>query len=304
MKECERVNNLFGELHDRMLESETDKVAREHLRECIKCREEFKWYGFTVQALTNLEKVAPPEDFMAQLNSRLYSPAPSFAFSHFFKNFFSSAPFLPIPVGAAALVFVTVMGFVLYNHAPTDVWPTGSALSTLQSSSTRPVAGPISGTGDLRDMRATNMQVARQFEAPLSTAPVKSSVQIPLQSVSNPKSFDSGLRIMGGLLPTTADTIGGDNLTVESPSVEAAVESVKRMLPNLQGRLVAEKTGGAIRERVLGVSIPSNAYGNLTTELINHGAVAIAATKEAATPAPSKSDGNNVVLYIHFVHTP
>ena len=47
--------------------------------------------------------------------------------------------------------------------------------------------------------------------------------------------------------------------------------------------------------------IPSESYANLTTELINHGAVA-AGAGNSTSAEPAKKDGNNVLLYIRFVH--
>ena len=99
------------------------------------------------------------------------------------------------------------------------------------------------------------------------------------------------------------DRIGGDNLTVESPSVDQAVASVKKILPDIDGRLVEEKSPGKVGEKILGVLIPSGAFSNLTTELVNHGAVAVGLGPESSAPAPSKSGPNNVMLYIRFVQS-
>src|SRR5208283_5719784 len=99
MSECERISGLFGELHEEQVDSETETVVWKHLHSCSGCKEDFKWYGMTVRALTNLERVAPPREFIAQLNARL-DDAPSSSFLAFFRNFFSSAPFvLPLPAG-------------------------------------------------------------------------------------------------------------------------------------------------------------------------------------------------------------
>jgi len=56
MKECDRINGLFGEFHDRHVDAGTEKLMRDHFLSCTSCREDFKWYGFTVQALARLEE--------------------------------------------------------------------------------------------------------------------------------------------------------------------------------------------------------------------------------------------------------
>jgi hypothetical protein len=105
--------------------------------------------------------------------------------------------------------------------------------------------------------------------------------------------------------PTIADVIGADNLTVESPSIDNAMQSLEKILPNIQGRiqgrLVDEKGRGKPGDVVLAVLIPSASYGHLTTELIKHGAVAVGVGAEDGHLAPSPKEGNNVLLYIRFV---
>jgi hypothetical protein len=100
---------------------------------------------------------------------------------------------------------------------------------------------------------------------------------------------------------TMADRIGADNLTVESPSVDVAIQSLERMLPNIRGRLV-KRMGTANGGVVVGVLIPPQAYESLTTELINHGAVEAGAGEEVNTPL--KKEDNSVLLYIRFVKSP
>ncbi|MFH1113933.1 MAG: hypothetical protein V1792_08430 [Pseudomonadota bacterium] len=90
---------------------------------------------------------------------------------------------------------------------------------------------------------------------------------------------------------------------MESPSVDFAIESIKRMLPNMRGKLVEEMSPGKVGEKVIGIRIPSSFYGHLTTELISHGAVAAGTGSDAKTPAPSRTDSNNLLLYIRFVQS-
>jgi hypothetical protein len=147
------------------------------------------------------------------------------------------------------------------------------------------------------------MQVSTLMPAS-ETKPSSPAGHLPLISKSMPDSLGNNIETVSRNFPTIADRIGADNLTVESPSIDQAVESLKRILPNIQGRLVDENNRGRVGEVVVGVMIPSDAYGNLTSELINHGAVASGMKDaEAKSPSPTKGEGNNVLLYIRFVHT-
>jgi hypothetical protein len=302
MSECERISDLFGELHEEQVDTETETVVWKHLHSCPGCREDFKWYGMTVRALTNLERVAPPREFITQLNARLHN-APSSSFLDFFRNIFSSAPYvLPLPVGVSALALIAVSSFVLYNYSHTDMMPSLTAYQSFYDPGTRSNADPrlaAKGTGAKQPLMEVSTLMPASETTPSSPAP-----RLPLVAKSIPDSVGSNIETVSRSFPTIADRIGADNLTVESPSIDQAVESLKRILPNIQGRLVDENSRGHVGEVVVGVMIPSDAYGNLTTELINHGAVAAGMKdSEAKSPAPIKKEGNNVLLYIRFVHT-
>jgi len=100
-------------------------------------------------------------------------------------------------------------------------------------------------------------------------------------------------------MPAAQDRIGTDMLTVESPSIDRAVESLKRILPDIQGKVLDEQNrqiGGTL----LTVVIPSQAYGNLTTELVNHGTVAVGPKSDNRS---STVDGGAMQLYINFVRS-
>jgi len=301
MSECERISGLFCELHEEHVDGETETVVLKHLDRCPDCREDFKWYGITVRALTNLERVAPPRDFVAQLNARL-NDAPSVSFLDFFRSIFSSAPHVPLPVGVSALALIAVTGFVFYNYPSTDLMPSLASQQYFYDPGARPNAGErIAG-------KDTGAMQHRQTQVPLVAAyeskPSSLASHFPLLPNSAPDSLGNNIQTVSRGFPTIADRIGADNLTVESPSIDQAVESLKRILPNIQGRLVDENNRGHAGEVVVGVMIPSDAYGNLTTELINHGAVASGMKEsEASSPSPAQKEGNNVLLYIRFVHT-
>jgi len=102
-------------------------------------------------------------------------------------------------------------------------------------------------------------------------------------------------------LGTVADKLGADNLTVESPRIDIALESLKKMLPHIQGKLVEQRMRGNGGGVVVGVLIPPQAYGPLATELINHGAVEVGAGTEVDPTTPQKKEDNNVLVYIRFV---
>lgn len=300
MKECEQISDLFGELHEGRADSHFKKLATEHLDKCTCCREEFKWYGFTVQALGNLEKVSPPEDFMVRLRAGLYDASPSSPVRDFFRSLFSSSPSMPLPVGLAALTVIVVVGFVIYNNSPLELLQTGVAATTVQGSSVASSAGFHAKTMAPGGTHAEPMRQGTMVARPAVPTPSASHGTPPQILASTPSTLNPNLAT-SGLFPTVADTIGADNLTVESPSIDQAVESVKRILPNIRGRLVVEKPHPGARERMLGVVIPSSAYGSLTTELISHGAVAAGVGTEVSAPTPSKTDANNVILYIRFI---
>jgi hypothetical protein len=277
MRECERISDLFVELHDNQMDGVNEKHARQHLYDCPDCREEFRWYGITVQALNHLDRVSPPPDFIIRLNSRLET-SPSFF--DFFRNLFVGAPYVPLPVGAAALALIVVTSIALYNPAPLrrarPTTESGTSSMMSLSSGARNVVAPLIGLH------------SKSFIAANSMHPIPTT--------------GSGVELLSSYgFPTRADMIGADNLTVESSSIDNAVESVKRILPILQGRLVNEQARRNLGQTVLAVLIPSNAYGNLTTELINHGAIASGASGPGVSQA--KKEGNKVLLYIRFVHT-
>ena len=103
--------------------------------------------------------------------------------------------------------------------------------------------------------------------------------------------------------PTVADELGADNLTVESPHIDLALQTLKKILPDIQGKLVDEKFKGVRGETLVGVIIPSNRYGDLATALVNHGAIEVGAQSQES-PAPTKVDSGNVRLYIRFTEAP
>jgi hypothetical protein len=92
--------------------------------------------------------------------------------------------------------------------------------------------------------------------------------------------------------------IGTDMLTVESPSIDQAVESLKKILPGIQGKILEEQNrqvGGT----TLTVVIPYQAYGHLTTELVHHGAVAVGPMNESTSSVTD--DPGAMQLNIHFL---
>lgn len=301
MNECERICNLFWELQEQQLDSNTERIVKEHLHNCTCCREDLKWYGITVKALINLDSVAPPEDFLAQLRSRLYSsPTPS-SYLQYFKNLLASSPYMPLPVGVSALALIVVLGFVVYNNAPNPVTPqTTTAQSSLDSVvRSSALASSTSGSTGHRqsDKGGADRFLARGLES------TSSNPSGPLTSYAMSAPRPLGESVTGRPLPTVADVLGADNLTVESRSTKSAVESLKKMLPNIEGRLVHERSQDGIDETILAVLIPSTAYSRLTTELIKHGTVAAGAGSGALPPTRSTTDNNSVVLYIRFVNS-
>ena len=136
MSDCKRTSDLFGALHDEQLDGETAESVRRHLSICSECREDFKWYGFTVHALTSLERFSPPAEFMVQVRARLDGAQPAFSLDSF-RSIFSLFPNLPLPVGVTALALIAVIGLSLYSYGPVYVLQS----STSTHSSEKPDSG-------------------------------------------------------------------------------------------------------------------------------------------------------------------
>lgn len=289
MKECERITDLFGELHDDEADGDAGDFVRDHLYNCPGCREDYKWYTLTIQALGSLETASPPGDFLAQLSARLEPEPSSNSFANFFRNIFSHSPYMPLPVGVVALVLVAVIGTVVYNTSSVVLAP----LAQVGTSESAGHTGVIPGAKHQGIVaRNTPSGPAIPFTEPSTgtfpgTNPRPANPEDTLESRPH--------------FPTIADLIGGDNLTVESPRVDQALESFKKMLPDIRGRLVGENDQGNPRDVVLTVLIPSDSYGHLTTELIKHGAVASGAVTEDGVAFTPRKDGNSVLLHIRFV---
>jgi len=301
MKECERISDFYGELHEQQLSARFQNETLEHFRICTECREDFKWYSITVQALKNLEEVSPPEDFVSQLSAKLYAaPAPRFYASYldYLRSFLSTTPHLPLPVGAATLAFLVAVGIIVYNHTPVDYYAQPTQMHAVKAPGALP--STVMTVSDGPDMQDPTYRLSRPFTEP--SEPTFSTPATPPSFHSAiPKSLTPGVKFAA--TGTLADRIGGDNLTVESPSVDLAVESIKRILPNISGKLVEEMTSDKFGEKVIGIRIPSSSYGPLTTELINYGEVAAGVGSDGKTPAPSRIDSNNLILYIRFVRS-
>ncbi len=291
MKECELISQLFFKVHDNSANHKEMETFNSHLGYCENCREEFRWYGSTINALSSLEEVQPPPDFLFQLHQRLDQTKPSLIGQ--IRDFLSGAYQLPAPAGAAALTVILVACLFLYNDGA--LLSNLPFVSSLSAQDTRPglemsassVGMPRAGLGAFNGEsmgRPKSMSLA-----------VNSSASSPLPKTEIPK---ERLRQVA----TVADILGADNLTVESNSIDSAVESVKRMLPNIEGRILAENIRDSRGEKVLRVMIPSRAYGDLTTELINHGAVASGAGSDYTPPTVANKSRDQVLLYIKFTH--
>jgi len=283
--ECEKIGDLFAQLHDEELHGETANAAREHLRNCPCCREDFKWYGITVQALTGLDRVQPPPGFLDQLHSNLHTSSPSHSLVDSLRNFFSYFPHLPLPVGATALTFVVAVAWAVYSYPPgggATPWVPGSPTAVMQP-------GPAVEKRSINE--ATTMVKAYDpGRVPADAASATRGV------AGIPKGLNSSPLILPASNP-----IGTDNLTVESPSINMAVESLKKVLPNLQGQVVEEQSRDGVGETTLAVRIPPQAWPHLTTELINHGAVAVGNSRDGEDAATAGRESRSVLIRIRIV---
>jgi hypothetical protein len=277
MNDCKRMSDLFGALHDEQLEGEIAESVRQHLSNCAECREDFKWYGFTVHALAGLEKVSPPRDFLAQFHARVDADRP-LHFLESFRNIFTLVPHFPLSVGVTALAVMTVIGLSLYNYGPMYGVQSAASSGYSPKSEMAPSAKGIVPVMARSQERASSGGVSPVTPYPAPVARLEAG---------------PGFRA----IPAVQDRIGTDMLTVESPSIDQAVESLKKILPDIQGKILEEENrqiGGTI----LTVAIPYQAYGHLTTELINHGAVAVGPKTDNRS---TTDDTGTMQLYIHFL---
>lgn len=268
MNDCKRMSDLFGALHDEQLEGEIAESVRQHLSNCSGCREDFKWYGFTVHALAGLEKVTPPRDFLAQFHARV-DAAQARPFFESFRNILTLVPGIPLPVGVSALALMTVLGLSLYNYGP---------MYAVQSA-------------------------ASGYSSPKSETMPSAKGIVPLMARSHENSSSSGASPVSAYslraTPAVQDRIGTDMLTVESPSIDQAIESLKKILPDIQGKVLDEQNG-QIGGTLLTVVIPPQAYGDLTTALVKRGAVAVGPKTSNSSPT---GDPGAMRLHINFVRS-
>jgi len=325
MKQCERISDLFLDLHDTQLDEELERAAREHLRQCPICREEFKWYGLTVQALTNLERVPPPPHFTAQLRAKLDTLPPSHSFLDSFRQLFTNMPYLPLPVGVTALAFVAVVAFVTYDRSATHVTLSSSTMVEKVTSSGLPrkaeaALSSSSLPSPHKDASEKSLDALGSFtvgargvhpakDSALSSAPPPPLARIP----SSPDVFSTmapqvnTVRVSKGgtgerQSPSTNPWIVDiESLTVESEQVDQAVESILKMLPDLRGKLLEQRIRSVPQEKILAVAIPPDAFGPLAVELINHGNVEAGPPKERDATSREIQD-KHLVLTIRFVN--
>lgn len=302
MKECRRFSDMFLELNDGEAEPEAALEFENHMRGCNLCDQDYRQYSLTVEALRRLDTVAPPPDFLAQLNTRI-DAVDSAPFFERIKSWLSPAPHLPLPVGAAALAVIAVLSILFYNQSVTsmiaDSLPSG-VIGTIAANTdtTHEIPSKPREANDLELMRPKSIAAGEPVSSPLETP----SLNHPTYSRTLSQPIQSLPASTGPTYPTTADRLGADNLTVESPRIDTAVETIKQMMPHLRGKIVDIKPNGAVKEVLVGVVIPSHAYGDLTTRLIDFGAVEAGAGSQA-TP-PKRSEGENVMLYIRLVPQP
>lgn len=296
MKSCRDFTDLFIEMHENRADAATRQSFAEHMRACPECREDYKWYGATVQALNSLERVKPPHEFMIQLGGKL-DKLESPSLFDYFRTFFSPGSAIPFPVGVTALLAIAVTGLLLYNQSVTTFFPWWGYEYAAPKADVSPSAAARMATPGRVEHQTKGLQghgPATAVDPVASIPPSSLRPHLPAQSTLVTAESHGAIP----LAPTLADRIGADNLTVESTSIDNAVETVKRILPNLHGRLVEMKPFDGTREVLMGVMIPSQAYGDLASSLITHGAVQ-AGAGSGVTP-PKETDGKQVFLYIRI----
>lgn len=306
MSECDRISELYLVINDDEADKKTNEHFHEHLTHCNYCREDFRWYGTTVQALAGLERVSPPQNFHVQLRERLDS-LHSQSFFEQVRDFLSTAPRMPLPVGAVALAFVAVVGFAMYNDALYELWSGANASATLQGEVLGPIAAakPTPAPKQPHGIESKSINTLSNSPKHSNIASLEPSTEFHRFPLSRSENTASGAYAASAMFPTVADKLGADNLTVESPTIPQALESLRKILPNINGRIIDDasimedhakgKEGTIIR-----VIIPPKAYPDLTTTLIEHGALESGAGR-GVTPPKIMKDQGNVLLHIRFV---
>ncbi len=294
MKECNLICGSFLALQDGDGSQQLHEQAAEHFDTCPHCRQEFQWYGLAVQALAQVEPVEPPPDFLRQLNRKLDELGPP-SYLDRIREFFSFfTPHIPVPVGVSALVACGVLGVLLYNEGPIPN-PVSWWSTVTQEHATANVSGQ--NLGHSTDPHRT---VAPEKRRPISHAIPVESPHIPPLATTSKRLIPGGYRTLSSSSrPTIADIVGADNLTVESHTAAAAVESLKRVLSGIKGRVLEEKAKNSGGEIVLGVAIPSSQYGAMNSELLNHGALISGAGSDVQPPKTLLED-DYVKVYIRF----
>lgn len=289
MMDCENVSLLFGKIFDGEADEADHKVVEDHLTVCSACSEDYNWYKLTMQALNNLQPVSPPSDFLEQLNSRIHPKSKFANIKSFIKNFFDSVPQIPVPVGAVSLALIVIVAFMAYNNVPVD-----TSLAIAPIAGAKSIASSVDGGALVNKVSQSQGQAA--------PPPVASAPRLPMLAANQAANTVSSAPAWR--FPTIADEIGGDNLTVESPRVDLAIESLRNVLPNLEGKIVDEKTRNSFGEVMVGVVIPSNKYADLASALVNHGSVEAGTLQiEGKALIPSRTDSNQLRLYIRFTRS-
>jgi hypothetical protein len=298
MSECDQISGMFLELHEENVDSETRSRCYDHMNECRCCREEFRWYSTAVKALAGLERVSPPRDFMVQLDRRLDAVS-SRSWLNFLKYLTVTAPRMPLPAGVAALLCIVLIGYALYRQPPVEVaHQAGTLISTpvaTAKAAAKPSA-PVTG-------RATIAAVSGDGALATASYPSLSnpSTNLPRLPLTTPESGFSGAKSAQNLMPTVADRLGADNLTVVSARPEEAQELLKRILPGLHGTVVREELQPNAREGLIRIIIPPDAYGSLTRALVDHGDIESGAGVGVDPPKPVQEQGNGILLHVRFV---
>ncbi|MBM4327800.1 MAG: hypothetical protein FJ118_11630 [Deltaproteobacteria bacterium] len=298
MSECDQISGMFLELHEGSVDSETRSRCYDHMNECSCCREEFQWYSDAVKALAGLERVSPPRDFMVHLDRRLDAVS-SRSWLDFLKDLTLTAPRMPLPAGMAALFCIVLIGYSLFRQPPVELarhseTPVSAEVATAEEGGKSIAPAPRRAT--ITTMGGDGA-LAPAYYSSLSNP----STNLPRIPLTTPESGMSGAQAAHNLLPTVADRLGADNLTVVSSRPEEAQELLKRILPGLQGTVVREDLRPSARERLVRIIIPPDAYGSLTRALVDHGEIESGAGAGVDPPKPVQEQGNGILLYVRFV---
>jgi hypothetical protein len=120
--ECSRINELFSEYLDEVLDDSTRRTVEEHLAACGSCAEELSELRSCLAALGSLDTVTAPGDFLEQVRERIEREEQTS-----FLGWLKAKLFFPlrvkIPLEVAGLAMAALLVVFIYHEAQQGAVP-------------------------------------------------------------------------------------------------------------------------------------------------------------------------------------